>query len=289
MNGVNRLVHARGELTVDRCLVMGIVNRTPDSFYDGGRTGLDDALQHAMRLVDEGAHIIDVGGVRAGPGPQVSPDEESDRLLPLVEAIAARSGVVISVETANPDIARAAIAAGAAIVNDVSSLADEGLASVCAETGAALVLMHSAGQIRGRPRHPTYDDIVGEVRSTWEALAARAKRAGVRDEQLIADTGLDFGKNTFQSLELSRRLAELIDGPWPVLVAPSRKDVVGETLGLEPDERLEGTLALVAIAVWMGAAIVRVHDVRAAVRTVEMTEAVAGRRSPVAPRRGLWD
>lgn len=288
MSDVKRLSHARGELPLDRCLVMGIVNRTPDSFYDGGRTDLDEAVDHAMRLADEGAAIIDLGGVRAGPGPEVTTEEESERLLPLVEAIASRRETIISVETSKPEIARAAIGAGAAIVNDVTSLADEELAAVCAETGAALVLMHSGGQIRGRPRHPAYDDIVTAVRSTWEDLAETAKRRGVRDEQLVVDTGLDFGKNTFQSLELARRMDELT-GQWPVLVAPSRKDVVGETLDLAPDERLEGTLSLVALAAWMGAAIVRVHDVQAAVRTVEMTEAVAGRRMPVAPRRGLWD
>jgi dihydropteroate synthase len=289
VNEAKRLMHARGELILDRCLVMGIVNRTPDSFYDGGRTELDDARDHALRLVDEGAAIIDLGGVRAGPGPEVSREEESERLLPLVEAIASRAEIVISVETADPEIARSAMEAGAAIVNDVTSLADEEMAGVCAETGAGLVLMHSGGQIRGRPRHPTYDDVVDEVRSTWEELASTATGKGVRAEQLIADTGLDFGKNTFQSLELSRRLGELTEGPWPVLVAPSRKDVVGETLALEPGERLEGTLSLVSLAAWMGAAIVRVHDVQAAVRTVEMTEAVSGRRMPAAPRRGLWD
>ena len=268
---------------------MGIVNRTPDSFYDGGRTDLDETVDHALGLTEQGASIIDVGGVKAGPGPQVSPEEEASRLLPVVEAIAARSDVVISVETARPDIARAAIEEGAAIVNDVTSLADEGLATVCAETGAALVLMHSGGQIRGRPRHPTYDDVVRAVRAAWEEGAALVRDAGLTDEQIIVDTGLDFGKNTFQSLALSKRLDELVDVPWPVLVAPSRKDVVGETLDLHVEQRLEGTLALVALAVWMGASIVRVHDVRAAVRTVEMTEAVAGRLLPAAPRRGLWD
>jgi dihydropteroate synthase len=130
---------------------------------------------------------------------------------------------------------------------------------------------------------------VEAVRSTWEDLADRARARGVRDDQIVADTGLDFGKNTFQSLELSRRLAELTAGAWPVLVAPSRKDVVGETLDLPPEERLEGTLALTSLAASMGAGIVRVHDVKAAVRTVTMVEAVAGSRAPLAARRGLWD
>ena len=268
---------------------MAIVNRTPDSFYDGGRTGLVESTDHALRMIEEGASIIDVGGVKAGPGAPVSPEEEGARLLPLIEAIASRVEVPVSVETARPEVARAAIEAGAAIVNDVTSLADEGLAGVCAETGAGLVLMHSGGQVRSRPRHPAYDDVVGDVRATWERLAREAAEAGVPGDRIVVDTGLDFGKNTFHSLELSRRLGELTEGPWPVLVAPSRKDVVGETLDLAPEERLEGTLALVALAVWMDAAIVRVHDVRSAVRTTRMVEAVAGRRRPLAPRRGLWD
>jgi dihydropteroate synthase len=268
---------------------MGIVNRTPDSFYDGGRTGLDESVDHALRLLDEGASIIDVGGIKAGPGPEVSPDEERERLLPLVEQIVERSGAVVSVETARPEVAREAIGVGAAIVNDVTALADESLAGICADTGAALVLMHNGGQLRGRPRHPTYEDVVEDVRETWERLATEARAAGVRDEQLLVDTGLDFGKNTFQSLELSRRLGELLEVQWPVVVAPSRKDVIGETLDLAPEERLEGTLGLVALAAWMGAAVVRVHDVRAAVRAVRMVEAVRGDRMPAAPRRGLWD
>jgi dihydropteroate synthase len=284
-----RLTHAHGVLELDRCLVMGIVNRTPDSFYDGGRIDLDESLAHALRLVDEGASILDVGAVKAGPGPPVSPDEERERLLPLVRRLRDSCDVLISVETSDPGIAQAAIEAGAGMVNDVTSLSDEGLASVCAETGASLVVMHSGGQIRGRPRHPVYSDVVDAVRSTWEDLADRARARGVRDDQIVADTGLDFGKNTFQSLELSRRLAELTAGAWPVLVAPSRKDVVGETLDLPPEERLEGTLALTSLAASMGAGIVRVHDVKAAVRTVTMVEAVAGSRAPLAARRGLWD
>jgi dihydropteroate synthase len=268
---------------------MGIVNRTPDSFYDGGRTSLDESVEHALRLVEEGADLLDVGGVKAGPGPEVTIDEERDRLIPLVEAIVERSDVPISVETARPEVARSAIEAGAAIVNDVTALADRDLPAVCAGTGAALILMHNGGQVRGRPRHPRYEDVVEDVRSTWLRLAERAREAGVGDDRIVVDTGLDFGKNTFQSLELCRRLEELLDVPWPVLVAPSRKDVVGESLGLEPSDRLEGTLGLVALAAWMGAALVRVHDVQAAVRTVRMVEAVRGARMPIAPRRGLWD
>lgn len=282
------LHHARGTVEIDRCLVMGIVNRTPDSFFDGGRMGLDESIAHAYRLVDEGADILDLGAVKAGPGEEVSSQEEAERLIPLVEALS-DVGVPLSIETARPELATSAFEAGAAILNDVSGLADPRLVDVCARAGAAVVLMHNGGQIRGRPRSPTFDDVVLDVVQGWRRLAAIANGRGVSDDHIVVDAGLDFGKNTFHSLELVRRLDEQVAAGWPVLVAPSRKDVVGETLDLPLDDRLEGTLALVAMSVMGGAAIVRVHDVQATVRTVRMVEATLGRRRPSAPVRGLWD
>jgi dihydropteroate synthase len=282
-----RLQHAQGILELDRCLVMGIINRTPDSFYDGGRMALDEVMRHAEGLVAAGADVLDLGAVKAGPGADVSEAEELDRLVPMVEVLA--GGLPLSVETVRPGVALAAVDAGAAIVNDVSGLLDPGLATVCARTGAALVLMHHGGQIRGRPRHPVYGDVVAAIKRSWEAAIQRAIEAGVQPHAIMVDPGLDFGMTTFHSLEVVRRMRELTTGPYPVLVAPSRKDVVGETLGLGPSERLEGTLALVALSVQAGAAMVRVHDVLATVRTVAMVEAVAGRRLPRDPVRGLWD
>lgn len=269
---------------------MGIVNRTPDSFYDGGRMGLADSVSHGVRLVEEGADLLDVGGVKAGPGPPVSEAEERDRLLPLVAALAAAVEVPVSVETHRAPVASAAIEAGAAIVNDVTGLSDPALAPVVASAGTArLVVMHHGGQIRGRPLNPRYADVVVAVRRQLLSYAETAIAAGVGAGRIIVDAGLDFGKNTFQSLELVRRTPELASLGYPLLAAPSRKDVVGETLDLPPAERLEGTLALIALSVWGGAAIVRVHDVRAAVRTVRMVEAVMGRRRPAEPVRGLWE
>jgi dihydropteroate synthase len=233
--------------------------------------------------------MLDLGAVKAGPGDDVSPEQEIDRLLPLVEAIAHSTTVPISVETARAEVAERALTAGASIVNDVTGLLEPQLASVCVSHGASLVLMHHGGQLRGRPRHPRYVDVCADVLAEWERLAVVARAAGMKDEALIVDPGLDFGKNTFHSLELVRRLDELVAVPWPVLVAPSRKDVVGETLALGPEARLEGTLALVALSVLRGAAIVRVHDVAATVRVVRMVEAVEKRRLPAAPLRGLWD
>ncbi|MEA2486864.1 MAG: dihydropteroate synthase [Actinomycetota bacterium] len=279
----------RGSITIDRCLVMGIVNRTPDSFYDGGRMGLEDAVAHALTLVDEGADLLDLGAVKAGPGAPVWRSEEIDRLVPLVEAIAAQATVPLSVETADPVVARRAISAGASIVNDVTALANPELAAACAETGAALVLMHNGGQVRGRPRNPRYEDVVVAVQQTWDELAETARANGVDDSHIVLDPGLDFGKTTFHSLALVRALDRLTDRDLPVLVAASRKDVVGETLAVGVDERLHGSVALAALSAHHGAAMVRVHDVRATVDAVRMVEAVDGSRWPAAPIRGLWD
>lgn len=270
------------------CLVMGILNRTPDSFYDGGRTSLDEALGHAQAMLADGCDIIDVGGVKAGPGAPVSLDEEVSRVAPLVQALRDLTDAALSVETAQPEVADFVLDSGAAIVNDVTGLADPELARVCARRRAELVLMHHGGQIRGRPRNPRYEDVVVSVVETWDALARVARSEGLTDDALIYDPGLDFGKTTFHSLELMRRLPELTD-ERRVLVAASRKDVIGETLDLPLDERLEGSLALVALSVLHGAAIVRVHDVKESVRVVRMVEAVMGERSPAAPVRGLWE
>ena len=281
--------HARGHLPTERCLVMGIVNRTPDSFYDGGRMDVVEATKHGLELVAAGADVLDVGGVKAGPGEFVSETEELERVQPLIAELSIRTDVPISVETTHPSVAEASIEAGASLINDVSGLADEGLARICARTGASLVVMHHGGQIRGRPRHPRYDDVLVDVIEEFERCAEIATLAGVHDDQLIVDPGLDFGKTTYHSLEIMRHLDELTALDWPVLVGPSRKDVVGETLALEPDQRLEGTLALVAMSVLASATIVRVHDVEAGVRVVRMTEAVMGLRAPADPVRGLWD
>jgi dihydropteroate synthase len=273
----------------ERCLVMGILNRTPDSFYDGGRVDLDEATEHGLRLVSEGADLLDVGAIKAGPGEEVSGDEERRRLLPLVEAMVRETDVPIAIETGRPRVAAEALELGATILNDVSGLADDGLARVAAEHRAWLLLMHNGGQIRGRPRHPRYQDVVSSVISSWREMAARAQGLGVPPARILVDPGIDFGKTTFHSLELLRRLRELREAGWPLLVAPSRKDVIGETLELPVEERLEGTLALVAICARECVDIVRVHDVAAAARVVRMIEAVDGRRAPAAPVRGLWD
>jgi dihydropteroate synthase len=285
------MLRTYGRRTFDfsrRTAVMAIVNRTPDSFYDRGATyGFAAAVEAAERALAEGADWLDVGGVKGGPGPPVTEAEELDRVVPLIEALRARTDAVLSVDTYRPEVARRALAAGADVVNDPSGLRDPVMAEVAAEAGAGLVVMHTGGPPRTRPHRPGYADVVAEVRAYLADRAALAVRRGLEPDRLIVDPGHDFHKNTFHSLELTRRLGELADLGHPVLVALSNKDFVGETLDVGIDQRLEGSLAAAALSVAAGAGIVRVHEVQPTVRVVRMTEAILGRRPPAATRRGL--
>jgi len=270
--------------------VMAIVNRTPDSFFDGGtNVELRVALGAVARAVDEGAEIVDIGGVRAGYGPAVETDEELARVLPLVSAVRERfPQLVISVDTWRAEVAAQVVAAGADMINDTWAGADPGLVAVAADTGAALVCSHTGGLApRTDPHRVQYADVVGDVLIAVTGAAERAVAAGVRTEGILIDPTHDFGKNTRHSLELTRRLDELVATGWPVLVALSRKDFVGETLDLPPAERLEGTLAATAISAWHGARVFRAHDVRATRRLLDMVAAIRGTRPPAVSRRGL--
>jgi dihydropteroate synthase len=271
-----------------RAAVMAILNRTPDSFYDRGATfGFEAAVAAGERALAEGADWLDVGGVKAGPGDPVTEAEELERVVPLVEALRGRTDAVISVDTFRAGVARRALAAGADVVNDPSGLRDPLVAEAAAEAGAGLVVMHTGGPPRTRPHRPAYADVVAEVRAFLADRVALAVRHGVAAERVIVDPGHDFHKNTFHSLELTRRLGELAGLGHPLLVALSNKDFVGETLDVGLDQRLEGSLAAAAWAVAAGAGILRVHEVQATVRVVRMTEAILGRRPPAATRRGL--
>jgi dihydropteroate synthase len=285
------MLRTYGRRTFDfgrRVAVMAILNRTPDSFYDRGATyGFGAAVAAGERALAEGADWLDVGGVKAGPGAPVDEAEELQRVVPLVEALRGRTEAVISVDTFRPGVARQALAAGADVVNDPSGLHDPRVAEVAAEAGAGLIVMHTGGPPRTRPHRPAYSDVVAEVRAFLADRVALAHHHGVPAERVIVDPGHDFHKNTFHSLELTRRLGELADLGHPLLVALSNKDFVGETLGVPLDQRLEGSLAAAAFCVAAGASIVRVHEVEATVRVVRMTEAILGRRPPAATRRGL--
>ena len=262
--------------------VMGIVNRTPDSFYDRGATfALDAAVAAALAHAEAGALLVDVGGVPFGAGPAVSEQEEIDRVVPVVAAIRAASGVAVSVDTFNAEVARLSILAGAAVINDTSGLFDERMPRVVAESDAILVLTHSLAPPRSAPPRPRYDDVVAEVVAFLGDRVGRAVAAGIPVERLVVDPGHDLNKNTLHSIEITRRLEEVVAIGPPTLVAVSRKDFVGETLDAAKEDRLEGSLAAAVVCVIKGARIVRVHDVAATVAAMRMTEALLGLREPV--------
>ena len=268
--------------------VMAIINRTPDSFFDHGSTfELDRAFAAALTAVRHGADIVDVGGVPFGHGPAVSVDEELDRLVPLIQAIRAASDVVISVDTHRAAVAWPCIEAGADIVNDASGLHDPGMAAVVARSTATLVLTHSLAPPRSEPPRAHYDDVTADVVAFLRDRIARAVAAGVPAGRLIVDPGYDLNKNTCHSLELSRRLDEVVALGLPTLVAVSNKDFIGETLDRARDDRLHGSLAVAVICITKGARIVRMHDVAATVAVVRMTEAVLGFREPAYLRHNM--
>ncbi|MFG3419766.1 dihydropteroate synthase [Micromonospora sp. NPDC049460] len=271
-------------------VVMAIVNRTPDSFFDRGATfAQDSALRAVERAVEEGAEIIDIGGVKAGPGAEVDVAEEIRRTVATIAAVrAAFPDVVISIDTWRAEVAAEAVAAGADLLNDTWSGADPVLARVAAETGAGLVCSHAGGLApRTRPHRAAFPDVVADVVATVTGLAERAVGLGVRADGILIDPAHDFGKNTRHSLEITRRLDELTDTGWPLLVALSNKDFVGETLDLPVAERLEGTLAATAVSAWLGARVFRAHQVRPTRRVLDMVASIRGDRPPAATRRGL--
>jgi dihydropteroate synthase len=271
-------------------VVMAIVNRTPDSFYDRGATfSPGAALAAAEAAVASGADIIDIGGVKAGPGAVVTTAEEIARTAGTVAAVRARfPEVVISIDTWRAPVAAEAVAAGADLVNDTWAGADPDLARVAARTGAGLVCSHAGGLApRTRPHRAAFADVVADVLDTVTRLAERAAALGVREDGILIDPAHDFGKNTYHSLEITRRLGELVATGWPVLVALSRKDFVGETLDLPPPQRLEGTLAATAVSAWLGVRVFRAHDVAATRRVLDMVASIRGNRPPAVARRAL--
>ncbi|WP_411699422.1 dihydropteroate synthase [Conyzicola sp.] len=260
---------------------MAIVNRTPDSFYDRGATfALDKAVEAALAAAQHGADLVDIGGVPFGRGPAVSVQEETDRVVPVVEAIHAASDIVVSVDTFNAEVARLSIAAGAGVINDTSGLWDDDMAGVVAASDATLVLTHSLAPPRSEPPRPEYGDVVAEVVAFLRDRVARAVEAGVPLDRLVVDPGHDLNKNTLHSIELTRRLEEVVAIGLPTLVAVSRKDFVGEVLDASKHDRLEGSLAAAVVCVLKGARIVRMHDVAASVAAMRMTEALLGLREP---------
>ena len=269
---------------------MAIMNRTPDSFYRPGLTWDDrDAMERVHQVVAEGADILDIGGVPAKPGEDVPVSAEISRVVPFIEAVRdAYPQLVISVDTWRHEVGRAACEAGANLLNDSWGGWDPLLATVAAECGAGIVCSHAGKQSpRTRPFRVQYDDVMADVLTHVLALAARALAAGVDPDRIVIDPAHDFGKNTWHSLEISRRLEEMTATGWPVLLSASRKDFVGETLNLPVEERLVGTLAVTAVAAWLGARIFRAHDVTATRQALDMVSAMRGDLPPARGLRGL--
>jgi dihydropteroate synthase len=267
-----------GERTYDvstGSLVMGILNRTPDSFYDGGATfALDALIERAERLVAEGADLLDIGGVRAGPGPEVSEVEELDRVIPAVEAVCSRIGVPVSVDTWRASVARESYAAGAVMGNDISGFSDPDYLPAAREAGAAVVATHIRVAPRVEDPDPHYDDLVTEVRSFLADRACRAQAEGIAADKIVIDAGLDLGKTAAQSLELLRASPSLADLGYPLLLSASNKDFLGTLFGLRADERGDATLGAVAVGIALGCRVVRVHDVSGARQARDALEAV---------------
>ncbi|WP_347343506.1 dihydropteroate synthase [Jatrophihabitans telluris] len=268
-------------------LIMAIVNRTPDSFYDRGATfAFGKALERVDSVVADGAEIVDIGGVKAAPGEDVDAAEEIRRTVDFVAAVRERyPELIISVDTWRASVGRAVCQAGADLLNDAWGGHDPELAMVAAEYDAALVCTHAGGAApRTRPHRIDYPDVMADVLRRTVAEAERAVSLGVARDRIMIDPGHDFGKNTWHSLEVTRRLREMVDTGWTVLVSLSNKDFVGETLDLALDQRLLGTLAATAVSAWEGASVFRAHNVA---ETRQVLDMVAAIRGDVPPRRAV--
>jgi len=268
-----------GALALDRTVVMGVLNVTPDSFSDGGLwLDRDAAVKHALQMIEEGAGIIDVGGESTRPGADAVPEEEElRRVIGVIEDLAGATDVPISIDTRKPSVAAKAIEAGAAIINDTAGEAsDRAMDSLAHQTGAAIVIMHSRGTPATMRSLTEYDDVVGDVRAFLAARAKELTGLGVDPEAIALDPGIGFAKTPEQNLEMMDRFEEFTDLGFPILAGTSRKSFIGAALDLPEDQRLEGTITTVVLSVLKGARIVRVHDVEANVRAIRMLEAITG-------------
>lgn len=268
------LGHGR-TLALDEPCIMGIVNVTPDSFSDGGAfLAPKKAIAHALQMVAEGARLIDVGGESTRPGAEsVSAARELERVLPVIEAVAGE-GVLVSVDTSKPEVMRAAAAAGAAMINDVRALREENALQAAVESGLAVCLMHMQGEPRTMQASPVYGDVVAEVLAFLLERALDCERAGIRRDKIVLDPGFGFGKRIEHNLALLRHLGHFTSQPYPVLVGISRKSMLGGLLDRPVEERLAGSLAAATLSAWLGAHIIRVHDVAATRDALKVITAV---------------
>ena len=260
-------------------LIMGILNMTPDSFSDGGQfKSHNKAIDHALKMVEEGANIIDIGGESTRPGAEaVQLEEELIRTIPIIEAIRLKSDCLISIDTYKSKVATAALAAGADMVNDISGLTfDHNMASLVAKRNVPVIIMHIKGKPGDMQKNPNYDNLIKEIKAFFEVQIAIAKKAGIDSGNIILDPGIGFGKRLEDNFEIIRELGQISTMGYPVLLGPSRKSFIGFTLDLPIEERIEGTLASITAGVINGARIVRVHDIRATRRTLTITEKIMG-------------
>jgi dihydropteroate synthase len=275
----------------ERTIVMGILNLTPDSFSGDGLAGnVSLAVERARQMVEDGAHVLDVGGESTRPGAEpVGLEEELARVLPVIERLTAELDVPVSIDTYKSAVAREALARGAAIVNDISGLhADEDMAKTAADAGAAVIVMHIQGTPRDMQANPRYADVIGEISDYLAEGIARAEAAGIARDQIVVDPGIGFGKKLEHNLEILRRLREFRSLGCPVLVGTSRKSMIGAILDLPPDQRVEGTAATVALAIAAGADMVRVHDVKEMARVARVADAIVRVRHEPPPEDHGW-
>lgn len=273
---VRSLRCGRHTLDLTQPVVMGILNVTPDSFSDGGKfTLLESAVQHALRMIDDGAAIIDVGGESTRPGAaDVAEEEEIRRVVPVIEALASRTSVIISIDTSKPAVMSAAVAAGAGLINDVRALREPGAVEAAARTEAAVCLMHMQGQPRTMQHEPRYTDVVAEVRTFLEERVGACVAAGIGRDRLVLDPGIGFGKRLEHNLALLAHLPDLAGAGLPLLVGVSRKSMFQALLGRAVEQRLAGGLAVATAATLSGASIVRAHDVAETVDAVKVAQAL---------------
>jgi dihydropteroate synthase len=273
-----KLICGNYELDLTRPRVMGIVNVTPDSFSDGGKFAIaETAVQHGMSLVGQGADILDIGGESTRPGATPVPlEEELRRVIPVVEALAAKARVPISVDTYKPEVMKAAIAAGASIINDVFALTQPGALDVIANSKVGVCLMHSQGTPQTMQVDPKYDDVVREVRDFLQERMQTCEAHGIKRDRIVLDPGFGFGKRSVHNVELLRELGALGELGQPILVGLSRKSVLGQLTGNDVDARLHASLSAAVISAVKGARIVRVHDVKATVDALKVVTAVEG-------------
>lgn len=293
---IPQLLHARhdfGSRVLDfdnQIALMAIINRTPDSFYDGGRTfALEAAVDASLHAVADGADWVDIGGAPFAPGPAIPAAEEADRIVPVIQAVREASDVVISADTFLPEVAEQAIMAGANVVNDTTGLRNRDLAAVIAQTGAHVVITHSLAEPRTVLGRPNYTDVVTEVADFLVRQVELAVSLGISEDRILVDPGHDLNKNTMHSLEITRRFSEIAGLGYPTLAAVSNKDFIGETLDRPKKARDEGSLAAAVMCALGGARILRMHNVTAARSAINLIEAAMGWREPVYLRHNMGE